>query len=204
MAVSRGRFIQGVAIFIIVASTAIAAWLHFGPASGSGGGIPAITVGGPFELVNHNGGTVTDADFRGKFMLIFFGYTYCPDVCPTGLGIMAEALDILGPGAGKVVPIFISIDPKRDTPERLKEFVTNFHPRLVGLTGSPAQVSAVANAYRVFFAKVNPKEGEDPDNYAMAHANFTFLMGPDGENRTIFNGGTSPQEMAKRIKKFIY
>ena len=113
----------------------------------------APTIGGPFTLVNHLGETVTDADFRGRFLLIFFGYTYCPDVCPTTLTAITDALDLLGPEGGKVTAAFVSVDPVRDRPEYLAEYLAYFHPRLVGLTGSTAQVAVAAEAYRVYFAK---------------------------------------------------
>ena len=156
-------------------------------------------VGGPFTLVDHTSKTVTEADFRGRFMLVYFGFTYCPDACPTSLTSMAEALDIIGPAADRIVPVLISIDPERDTPEQLNMYVRHFHPSLVGLTGSADQVAAAAKAFRVYYAKVK-EEGAEEDDYTMDHTSIVYLMGPDGKFRTHFSGHTtSPETMAQRI-----
>jgi len=162
----------------------------------------ATAIGGPFELTDHTGKTVTDKDFRGKYMLVYFGYTYCPDVCPTSLAIIADALDQLTPAQlEKVVPIFISVDPDRDTVQALADFVPNFHDKLVGLTGTPEQIKAVGRAYKAYFAKVNE---DDPDgNYLMDHSSFTYLMGPDGKYVTHFSHGTPPEVMAKRLAEIL-
>ena len=161
-------------------------------------------IGGPFELIDHNGTSVTDKTYVGKYMLVNFGYTYCPDVCPTNLTKMSNALDILGADVDKIVPIFISVDPVRDTPEQLKEYGTFFHPRLVGLTGTKDQVTAVARAYRVYFAKVENKEpNADPDDYTVDHSALTYLMGQDGIFQQHFGHGTSAEQMAKRIKEIV-
>ncbi len=162
------------------------------------------TIGGPFELTDHNGKTVTDKTFAGKYTLVYFGYTYCPDVCPTGLTEMSNTLDILGPDAEKIVPIFISVDPARDTPEQLREYASYFHPRLVGMSGTPEQVAAVAKAYRVYFAKVESKDPDaDPDDYSVDHSAVTYLMDPDGEFAQHFSHGTDAETMAKRIKEIL-
>lgn len=159
-------------------------------------------IGGPFALVDHNGRPVTEETFRGKFMLIYFGFTYCPDVCPTSLTNVGEALDLLGKDGEKIVPILITVDPERDKPEDLKEYVVHFHPRMVGLTGTPEQVAKAAKAYRVYFAKALPK-GAPPDEYTMDHTSITYLMGPDGKFLTHFSHGTEPAAMAERIRKFL-
>lgn len=135
-------------------------------------------VGGPFALVDQDGRRVTEKDFLGKYMLVFFGYTFCPDVCPTELQVMAAALDQMGPAAERIQPVFVSIDPERDTPEVMKAYVGNFGPRLVGLTGTPAEVAAMAKAYRVYFAKAG-NSGSSTD-YLMDHSSIIYLMGPDG------------------------
>jgi protein SCO1/2 len=111
-------------------------------------------IGGPFTLVDQNGKTVTDQDFRGRYMLVFFGFTHCPDVCPAALQVMSASLDELGPKADEIVPIFITLDPERDTQEVMGAFVENFGSRFVGLTGSPEAIAAAADAYRVPYAKV--------------------------------------------------
>ncbi|RED51585.1 SCO family protein [Aestuariispira insulae] len=158
--------------------------------------------GGPFELVDHEGKPRTEKDFRGSFMLVYFGYTYCPDICPTDLFLMNQALEILGEDARKVQPLFISVDPGRDRPEILKEYVANFHPGLIGLTGSENQVRAAAKAYRVHRVKVpQPDEGED--DYLVNHSSLTYLMGPDGHFLSLIPHGTAPERMAEIIGKYI-
>jgi protein SCO1/2 len=180
------------------------------PASGTGA--EAAEVGGPFELLAHTGKTVSDATYRDSFMLVFFGYTYCPDVCPTELLVMSQALDLLGEKAETVQPIFITVDPERDTPAALADYVINFHPRLVGLTGSAEQIEATAKAYRAYYAKApltpaggsadtgggKPAEAETED-YLMNHSAFIYLMGPNGKYRTVFPPRTPPEDMAKAI-----
>ncbi len=167
-------------------------------------------IGGPFSLIDQTGKRVTDADFRGRYMLVYFGYTYCPDVCPTGLSVMSQALDILGPKGERVQPIFITVDPERDTPEVMADYVANFHPRLIGLTGSPDEIRAAAKAYRVYYEKVYSQlaqrgETEDADlgdpesDYLMSHSASTFLMGPDGRYIRVFAYGTSAEDMAAGI-----
>lgn len=172
--------------------------------AGSGSaGTGSPTVGGPFTLVNQAGETVTEKTYRGKYMLIFFGYTYCPDVCPTALTDMATALDMLPEGkASEIVPIFISVDPTRDTPQHLAEYVSFFHPRTVGLTGSEEQVKAVTRAYRVYHSK-NAPEGSDPQDYLVDHTSIVYLVGPDGKLVTHFSHGTSPQAMAERLGQLL-
>lgn len=167
---------------------------------------PAASIGGAFQLVDQTGKTVTDADYRGRFMLIFFGYGYCPDVCPTELSTMAKALDLLGKRADRVQPLFITIDPARDTPKFLAQYVANFHPRLVGLTGTPEQVAAVAKAYRVYYARARDPAQTDSsakNGYFMDHSAFVYLMGPDGTYRTMFRRATSAETMAKTIGEFL-
>jgi cytochrome oxidase Cu insertion factor (SCO1/SenC/PrrC family) len=167
-----------------------------GPTTTSGRAL----IGGSFELVDQNGKTRTDAEFRGKYMLVYFGYTQCPDICPTGLQAMAESLDALGKDAEKIQPIFITVDPARDTPKVMKDYVANFHPRLLGLTGSAAQVAKAAKAYRVYYARVGKAGDED---YTMDHSSFTYLMGPDGKYLTHFSHGTPPEKVAERIRKLL-
>lgn len=164
-----------------------------------GGGIARI--GGPFVLVDHTGAERTEADLKGRHALIYFGYSFCPDVCPTALADMLIALDELGPAAARVQPVFITIDPDRDTPAVLKDYIPNFHPRLIGLSGSAAQVSRAARAYRVYYAKVDdPNAG---DNYLMDHSSVIYLMDPDGRYLTHFSHGTGPETMAKRLRELV-
>ncbi len=159
-------------------------------------------IGGPFTLVDHTGRTVTEADFRGRMTLVYFGYTYCPDVCPTSLSTIAEAFDILGNEADAITPILVTVDPERDTREALADYVAAFHPRLIGLTGSVEQVTAAAHAYRVFFSKVQEKDGE-PDDYLVDHSAYTYLMDTDGKYLTHFPHGIDPNEMARRIAEHL-
>ncbi len=162
-------------------------------------GLPKI--GGPFTLVNQDGKTVTEVDFLGSHMLVYFGYTYCPDVCPTSLSAMAGALDILGPKADKITPVFITVDPERDDPAALKSYIEHFHPRLVGLTGSVEQVKAAAKAYKAYYAKSG--DGYNDGEYAMDHSSITYLMGPDGLFVTHFGHGVEGEVMAKKLAELL-
>ena len=157
------------------------------------------SIGGSFTLVDHTGKTVSEADFRGRFMLVFFGFTYCPDACPTALTTMAEVLDIIGPAADRIVPVLITVDPERDTPEQLAMYVRHFYPSLVGLTGSAEQVAAAAKVFRVYYAKVK-EEGKEEGDYEMDHTTNVYLMGPDGKFRVHFSGqATTAETMAAGI-----
>jgi protein SCO1/2 len=158
-------------------------------------------VGGPFELVDHTGKKVTDADFRGRFMLVYFGFTYCPDVCPSGLQVMSAALDQAGSKADQITPILITVDPQRDTPEQLAQYVPSFHPRLVGLTGSPDQVAAALKAYRVYAKKV-----EDPKSsagYTYDHSSIIYLMDRQGNYVAHFTHATPVERIAERLKQVL-
>jgi len=154
-------------------------------------------IGGPFALIDHTGKTRTDADFRGKLLLIYFGFTYCSDVCPTDLRAIAAALDRLGRMGEAVQPLFITVDPEKDTPEQLKNYVALFHPRLIGLTGDPAQIRGVARAYKVYFAKSEPSRRADPN---IDHSGFIFLVDSDGKYLGFFPPGTSADVMVKVIR----
>lgn len=156
-------------------------------------------VGGPFTLVNQDGRPVTEKDFLGKYMLVFFGYTFCPDVCPTELQVMTAALDQLGPLADRIQPIFVSIDPERDTPQVLKAYVGNFGPRLIGLTGTSAEVASIARAYRVYYAKA-ANAGSSTD-YLMDHSSIIYLMGPDGHFVTHMAYTTDAAKLAQELKE---
>jgi len=158
--------------------------------------------GGPFSLTDHTGVQRSDQDYRGKFMLIYFGYTTCPSICPTNLQHMADALDRLGGKAAGIVPIFVSIDPDRDRPDVLKDYVGHFGDGFVGLTGSEADVRAVAKAYRVHRRKVVEKDAE-PQDYLVDHASITYLMGPDGKFRTLFAHNTPGKVIAERITGYL-
>jgi cytochrome oxidase Cu insertion factor (SCO1/SenC/PrrC family) len=157
-------------------------------------------IGGPFTLTDQHGARVTEQDFAGRFMLVYFGYTFCPDICPTSLTVMAAALDQLPEAqAEQVVPILITVDPARDTVEQLADYAPLFHPRLVALTGSEEEVREAARAYRVYYHV--PEEGGDA--YLVDHSTFVYLMGPDGSYRTHFGIDASPEAMAEAIGEEI-
>jgi protein SCO1/2 len=169
------------------------------PEASRGKGESTASIGGPFTLRDQDGRTVTDADFRGRWLLVFFGYTYCPDVCPTSLARNGDAIALLGEKGKQVVPVLISVDPERDTPEKLKDYVVSFHPQTVGLTGTPEQIAAVAREYRVFHAKARPSEGDD--SYLVDHSSFTYLIDPDGRFVQFFRNETSAEEVADSLNK---
>jgi cytochrome oxidase Cu insertion factor (SCO1/SenC/PrrC family) len=156
-----------------------------------------VTVGGPFSLIDDTGKPVTDATYHGRWMLVYFGYTFCPDVCPTELQTIAGALDKIGPLAKNVAPLFITVDPERDTQTAMAQYVKLFDDRIVGLTGTPAQIAAAAKAYRVYYAKTTPK---DSSTYLMDHSSFMYLMGPDGRLRTLFPQGLSADKLADALR----
>jgi cytochrome oxidase Cu insertion factor (SCO1/SenC/PrrC family) len=158
-------------------------------------------IGGAFTLTDNTGKHVTDQDFHGKYTLVFFGFTSCPDICPAGLQLMAGALEKLGTKAQRITPIFISVDPQRDTPEKLAAYVKNFDPRLVGLTGTPEEIAAVAKAYKVYYAKVPSKER--PDDYTMDHTSIIYVMDPKGEFVTHFTPSTSVDDLAAKLDKIV-
>jgi protein SCO1/2 len=166
----------------------------------SAGGVATgmgVAIGGPFTLVDQDGRTVTQDDLRGKLALVFFGFTFCPDVCPTELQAIGQTMDLLGPQAAQVRPVFITVDPARDTPAKMKEYVGLFHPSITGLTGTPEQVSAAARAWRVYYNKVTPPGSSD---YLMDHSSYTYLMGRDGSLRALFRPGITPEEMVTAIR----
>ncbi len=176
-------------------------WLALlGPAWAAEGATAPI--GGPFTLRAGDGRTVSDRDFRGKWLLVYFGYTQCPDVCPTTLAEIVQTLEKLGPLAAEVQPIFITIDPERDTPEAVREYLEAFDPRIVGLTGTPAEIATVAKAYRVYYKKHAGKNGED---YLMEHSAFVYVINPAGTYATLFSprGGQGPDQMALRLRELI-
>ena len=161
--------------------------------------IGTALVGGPFSLIDQEGRKVTDKDFLGKYMLVFFGYTYCPDLCPTELQVMSAALDSLGTKADDIQPIFITFDPQRDTPEVLKHYISNFHPRLMGLTGTPEEIAVAAKAYRVYYNKLENTSG--PDTYLMDHSTITYLMDKQGKFLKHFSYSTDAAALAQDLEK---
>jgi protein SCO1/2 len=189
------------AIVVVAAIAGVAQWLvirNDDVTKDASGMVTSVEIGGPFSLTDHTGRQVTEKDYLGNFTLVFFGYTFCPDVCPTELGDIALALDELGDLSLAVTPVMISIDPERDTPPVLAEYVPLFHERLVGLTGTPEQIKNVADAYRIFYRRV-----DDPEYsyYLMDHTSFVYLLNPEGNVVSLMRYGTSPDEMASTIRQ---
>jgi cytochrome oxidase Cu insertion factor (SCO1/SenC/PrrC family) len=185
---------------MIIAAVAIAtAALMLSPERLKSSGV--ALVGGPFTMVKHTGETVTEKSFAGKPMLLFFGFTFCPDICPTELQVMAEALKQLGDKGSDIQPILVTVDPARDTPQVLAAYVANFGARFIGLTGSADQVKQMADTYRVFFARVDNKE--DPASYTMDHTSIIYLMGPDGNFLKHFTYTTDATALAEGIAKAL-
>ena len=187
--------------YLLMLAAALGGWLwhegdrvtRLGTTVASG----AADVGGPFALTDQDGSTRTPADFRGRFMLVYFGYSFCPDVCPTTLAMVSDALGRLGPKRARVVPVFITVDPARDTPKVLKDYLKSFGPGFVGLTGDANHVAEAERAYHVFAAK-HPLPG---GSYAMDHSGVIYLMGPDGRFVTYYEDQVGPDGLAADLKK---
>jgi|SRR5271165_3732144 len=157
------------------------------------------SIGGPFTLTDHMGRVRSDSEFRGRLMIVYFGYTFCPDVCPADLQAITQALNALGPLAGEVQPIFITIDPERDT-KVLADYVAAFHPSLIGLTGSPADIRKVANSYKAFYAKVSDERTGD---YSIDHAGVIYLMGRSGEYLGFMPPQTGPERLTEILRTYL-
>jgi protein SCO1/2 len=158
-------------------------------------------IGGPFSLLESNGTRVTEAKFAGKPMLVYFGFTNCPDVCPSGLQVISAALDKLGPKADGITPLFITVDPDRDTPQALGEYVKSFNPRIIALSGSPQDIASVTKAYRVYVNKVpNDKE---PERYGVDHSSFMYLMNSKGEYVKHFLHTVDADQLAAELAKVL-
>jgi protein SCO1 len=166
---------------------------------GAAGTLLASAIGGPFRLVDQDGKTVTDADLKGKWSLVYFGYTHCPDACPTALNDISIALDELGPQRSAVRPVFITVDPERDTAEVLKAYITSFDAPILALTGTPEEIAQAAKGYRVYYAK-HPEPGGD---YSMDHSSVIYVMDPQGRFTASFTQENSPEEIAERLKKLL-
>lgn len=201
------RFFAASAAAVVTALLVVTAWFALfrtadDPfaqcrASSVAGGAGAI--GGPFTLVDETGRTVTEADVFVRPALVYFGYTFCPDVCPLDTARNAEAVDILEEMGYEVTPVFISIDPARDTPEVLAEFTDHVHPRMIGLTGTPEQVAAASRAYRTFYRK----QDGDPEYYLVDHSTFTYLVLPKTGFAEFFRREDTPEAIAARVACFL-
>jgi protein SCO1/2 len=157
-------------------------------------------IGGPFALVDHTGRTRTEQDFRGKMLLIYFGFTYCSDICPTDLQAIAAAVDQLGQDGAPVQPLFISVDPAKDSPEQLQGYVALFHPRLIGLTGTPQQIRQAVRDFKVFVGNNVAAAGSAG---AIDHSGFTYLFGPAGDYLGFFPPGTPPERMVAAMRPHL-
>lgn len=190
--VSKGLLIGAGAVFVLVFGVFVAVTSNTPPAP------PASAIGGPFQLTSQTGAQVSEKDLLGKPYLIFFGYTHCPDVCHTTLFEMSEILRALGPDA-KVGGLFVTVDPERDTPEVLKDYLANFDPRIIGLSGPRAQLEPMLRAYRIY-AKRAPGKDED---YAVDHTTVVYLMNKNGRFVTSFNVNRKPEEAAKELARYL-
>lgn len=166
-----------------------------------GASVGQALVGGAFSLVDQTGKRVTEKDFLGRPMLVMFGFTYCPDVCPSGLQVLSAALDQLGPKADRIQPVFISVDHERDNPEQLALYLKSFHPRLIGLSGTAAEIATAAKAYRVYYKRVD--DPKSTAGFTYDHSSLIYLMGPDGRYLAHFPHSTTPDKIAARLAQLF-
>jgi protein SCO1 len=181
-----------------VAGTAVAFTLQRAPQVTAAAALPQI--GGHFELSTPDGRAVTEASFRGKWLIVYFGYTFCADVCPGTLMSMAQAMKNLGPLADKIQPLFITLDPERDTPRVIGEYVKDFDPRFVGLVGSPQQVADTAREFHVYYRVRQLGDGE----YAIDHSSFIYVVDPNGTFVRLLNADLPGHEVARHLAEFIH
>jgi len=158
-------------------------------------------VGGPFSLSDHHGRRRNLEEFRGKVVMLYFGYTFCPDVCPTDLAAIASMIEALGPAGTKVQPLFVTLDPERDTVEQLGLYVPHFHPRLIGLTGTREEIGKVAELYKVYFKRVPAREGP---HYFLDHSAYIYLLDEQGKYYGTFPPGTSPKRLTSVVWELLH
>jgi protein SCO1/2 len=197
--VRRSVLVFALAIGLLTLGAAVAAFLLTRGGESGGTQPSAAAIGGPFTLMDTTGKTVIDQTYRGKWLLIYFGYTFCPDACPTALSNMSMALKKVGSTAGSLQPLFITVDPKRDTVQVMSDYLKSFDPRIVGLTGTQAQIDNVAKAYRIYVAPQNSNGGD----YLVDHGAYLYLMDPQGRFVSVISGQASGDEMAERLRKAI-
>ena len=191
----RGMFL--VAGIVLAAIAVFAVRLALDP-----DGPPAVqAIGGPFTLVDHNGRPVSDRDFQGRLLLVYFGFTNCPDMCPLAMQEVAVALDALGAASKDVQPLLVTVDPERDSPATMKRYVAQFHPAILGLTGTKEQTDAAARAYRVYAARAKGDSVEH--HYSVDHTGLIYVMGKDGKYLAHFASGTSGATMAERLRRWL-
>jgi protein SCO1 len=195
----RLRLVLGIVLGVLILGGAATTSLLVAWRDGGSVLAPAASLGGPFTLTGADGAAVTDRSFPGKFLLIYFGYTYCPDACPTALSNVAGALAKLGPAADRLQVLFITVDPRRDTPQVMGDYVKAFDPRIVGLTGTPEQISAVAREYKVYVSP-HAEEGKD---YLVDHSSFLYLMNPQGRFERIFASDTPAAGLAEQLRPLL-
>jgi protein SCO1/2 len=191
--------------FLIMAATVLILVLYLPgmrPEQPSTAATGTVAIGGPFTLTDTKGNTVTDVNLKGRYSLVFFGFTHCPDICPLALQVITQALEAAGPATEKVTPVFITVDPERDTPEALASYMANFDPRFMALTGTAEQIGGAEQSYRVFAAKVPIRDGDGKDtgDYAMNHTGYIYLMDRNGQYLAHFQKDVPPDELAARLK----
>lgn len=164
--------------------------------------VKTVTFPGKFALVDHNNTKVSEKTYYGRYSLVFFGYTFCPDVCPTVLQDISTVQELLGSDAEKIAPLFISVDPERDTPAVLNDYMSNFHPSIMGLSGTPEAVKAAAKSFHVYYSKELP-EGSDEDDYLMSHSGRIYLMDKQSMYLHSFEYGDTPEAMAKKLTEIL-
>lgn len=187
-------------VTVLVGLQAASAMHLFGWGDPAPPAVAGVPIGGPFTLTAPDGRPVTDRDFRGKVMLIYFGYTNCPDSCPTALNDIANALDLLGPKTADVAPLFITIDPARDTPAVMGAYVRKFDSRILGLSGTPAQIEQVKHAYRIYAA---PEPQSLPGHMIMDHSSVFFVMDRQGRFADVLNANSTPQVVAAKLGTLV-
>lgn len=194
-----------IAGLILLGTLAMLALYHpaLRPQATPAGETGTVAVGGPFTMTDAKGNTFTEANLLGGYSLVFFGFTHCPDICPLTLQVITDAIEQAGPAGERVTPVFVSVDPERDTVESVGAYVAAFHPRFVGLTGTPEQVTATTKAFRVFARKapLRDTEGKETGEYTVEHSGLVFLLGPDGRYVTHFPYNTTADEMAAYIRR---
>ncbi|HMK68772.1 MAG TPA: SCO family protein [Stellaceae bacterium] len=195
---ARNRLLAVLGAAVVIAGVVAAgfymrSWLE-GPLAGDG-----ASPDRPFALTRADGVAVTDKTYRGKWLLVYFGYTYCPDACPTALNAIAEAMEKLGPEAANVQPLFVTVDPERDTPEVMGQYVKSFDPRIVGLTGTDGQIAAVAKEYQVYYKRRDVEGG----TYLMDHTSLIYVVDPAGKLVRFFGGGSSGERIAQHLRELM-
>lgn len=197
----NGRFL-GLVMAGLVAGAG-AAYMMLSPHAPQSGAVVTgkALIGGPFSLVDHTGKRVTEKDFLGRPMLVFFGYRNCPDICPLGLQVVTAALDKLGDRAKNLQPVFVTVDPDRDTPDKMAEYLKSFSPRFIGLSGTPEEVAAAAKAYRVYYLKIEDEKSKE--TYSMDHSAIFYLMGADGQFITHIPHTTDVDKVVAALDKSL-